>query len=349
MKVLITGATGFLGSYIVDKCIEQGDSVRVLVRKTSNLDYLKTYPSIEYAYGDLSDTAALNEATKGIDVIYHSAARVTAVGDRAQFYNDNYFATKYLVDAAKTAGVKRFIFISSPSIFFDFTEQVDIDETYPYPDKYINLYSETKAKAEQYVLAANTAKFITCSLRPRAIWGPRDKTGYLPKIVASMMREKFPNFSGGKSVYATICHAQNAADACILAACSDKVAGKAYFITDDEKINVWDFLKKVNGKFNLSPIKKEINPNVLMFIGGIFDFVWKIPLLARRIDPPISRYAIGILTYTSTYDISAAKNDFCYAPKINQQLGLEGLKNWVEETGGLDNYVAHTKLKGIGK
>lgn len=70
MKVLITGATGFLGSYIVDKCIEQGDSVRVLVRKTSNIDYLKKYPDIEYAYGDLTDLASLRNATKGIDAVY---------------------------------------------------------------------------------------------------------------------------------------------------------------------------------------------------------------------------------------------------------------------------------------
>lgn len=343
MKVLITGATGFLGSYIVDQCIEQGDSVRVLVRQTSNLDYLKSYPSIDYAYGDLTDSASLLEATKGIDVVYHSAARVTAVGDREQFYSDNYIATKYLVDAAKKQGVKRFVFISSPSIFFDFTHQLDIDEKYAYPEKYINLYSETKALAEQYVLSSNEAKFTTCSLRPRGIWGPRDKTGYIPKIVHGMMQEKFPDMSGGNKIYATLCHAQNAADACILAARSDKVGGKAYFITDDETINVWDFLNLLGETFNLPPIKKKINPGFLMFLGAIFDLIWKLPVLARNIDPPVSRYAVGLLTYSSTYNISAAKNDFGYQPKINQSIGLENLEQWVEETGGIDTFVAYVK------
>lgn len=339
MKVLITGATGFLGSYIVDKCIAQGDSVRVLVRKTSNLDYLKKYPSIEYAYGDLTNMDSLRDATKGIDAIYHSAARVTTQGDRTQFYNDNVLSTRCLVDEAKKQGVKRFIFISSPSIFFDFTHQNNINETYAYPKKYINLYSETKALAEQYVLAANDENFIACSLRPRGIWGPRDTTGFVPKIVLGMLKEKFPDMSDGKDIFATLCHVDNASDACILAAKSDKVGGKAYFITDDEVVNVWGFLKLLGETFKAPPISKKINPKVLMRFGGLFDLIWKIPKLARDVEAPLSRYAVGLLTYSSTFDISAAKKDFGYQPKVNQTTGLAGLTKWVDEIGGTDKFV----------
>ena len=341
MKVLITGATGFLGGHIVDRCIALGDSVRVLVRKSSNLEHLKTHPSIEYMYGDLSDAEAIEKATRGVDVIYHSAARVKAIGDRTEFYNDNFLATKYLVDSAKANGVKRFVFVSSPSIFFEFADQIDIDSSYPYPREYINLYSETKALAEKYVLEANSPEFIACSLRPRAIWGPRDKTGYLPKVVAGMMKGKFPDFSGGKTVLATICHGYNAADACVLAARSDKVGGKAYFITDDEKVDVWGFFRKVGSKLNLKPIEKQMNPKILMFFGWVFDFIWKIPVIARSYDLPISRYAVGLMIYTSTYDISAAKRDFGYAPKMKNEAGLEELKSWIADIGGLESYVAH--------
>ena len=339
MKVLITGATGFLGSYIVDKCISQGDSVRVLVRKSSNIDYLKKYPSIEYAYGDLTDTASLREATKGMDAIFHSAARVTTQGDRTQFYSDNVLSTRCLVDEAKKQGVKRFIFISSPSIFFDFTHQNNINETYAYPKKYINLYSETKALAEQYVLSANDKDFTACSLRPRGIWGPRDTTGYIPKLLLAMLEEKLPNMSGDKNINATLCHVENASDACILAARSDKVGGKAYFITDDEVVNVWGFLSLLGKTFNAPPIKKKINPAMLMRIGGLFDLIWKIPVLARKVEAPLSRYAVGLLTYSSTFDISAAKKDFDYQPKMNQETGMFSLKKWVNDIGGIDKFV----------
>lgn len=339
MKVLVTGASGFLGSYIVDKCIAQGDSVRVLVRKTSNIDYLKKYPDIEYVYGDLTDMASLREATKGMDTIYHSAARVTTQGDRTQFYNDNVLSTQCLVDEAKKQGVKRFIFISSPSIFFDFSHQNNINETYAYPKKYINLYSETKALAEQYALSANDENFTACSLRPRGIWGPRDKTGFVPKIVLGMLKEKFPDISDGKDIYATLCHVENAADACILAAKSEKVGGKAYFITDDEVVNVWGFLNLLGKTFNTPAITKKINPKVLMRIGGLFDLIWKIPVLARKVEAPLSRYAVGLLTYSSTFNISAAKNDFGYNPKVNQSTGMASLKNWVDDIGGIDKFV----------
>lgn len=339
MKVLITGATGFLGSYIVDKCIKQGDNVRVLVRKTSNIDYLKKYPDIEYAYGDLTNTSSLRDATKGIDVIYHSAARVTTQGDRTQFYNDNVLSTRCLVDEAKKQNVKRFIFISSPSIFFDFSHQNNINETYAYPNKYINYYSETKALAEQYVLSSNDENFTACSLRPRGIWGPRDTTGFVPKILLGMLKEKFPDMSGGKDIFATLCHVENAADACILAAKSDKVGGKAYFITDDEVVNVWGFLNQLGKTFKAPPIQKKINPKFLMCIGGLFDLVWKIPALARTVEAPLSRYAVGLLTYSSTFDISAAKKDFGYQPEVNQNTGMASLKQWVKDIGGVDKFV----------
>ena len=282
---------------------------------------------------------SLRDATKGIDAIYHSAARVTTQGDRTQFYNDNVVSTRCLVNEAKKQGVKNFVFISSPSIFFDFTHQNNINETYAYPKKYINLYSETKALAEQYVLAANNENFTTCSLRPRGIWGPRDTTGFVPKILLGMLKEKFPDMSAGKDIFATLCHVENAADACILAAKSDKVGGKAYFITDDEVVNVWGFLSQLGKTFNAPPIKKEMSPELLMRIGGLFDLIWKIPLLARKVEAPLSRYAVGLLTYSSTFDISAAKNDFGYQPKVNQETGMISLKNWVNDIGGIDKFV----------
>lgn len=343
MKVLITGATGFVGGYIVDKCIEMGDEVRVLVRKTSNLDYLKKYPEIEYVYGDLTDMVAIREATKGIDTIFHSAARVTEVGDRKQFYDDNYFATKHLVDEAKKQGVKRFIYISSPSIFFDFKEQNNINESYPYPQKYINLYSETKALAEQYVLASNDSSFVACALRPRGIWGPRDKTGYIPKILNGMRKEKFPDISGGKKVLATVCHVVNVAEACVLAARSDKAGGKAYFITDDEVIDAWGFLTQIAEKLKIPLFKKKMDAKILMFLGGVFELIWKIPALARKSAPPLSRYSVGLLIYNSTYDIGAAKKDFGYSPKIKQKEGIENLVEWINKGGGVDVFLKYVK------
>ena len=90
MKVLVTGASGFLGSYIVDHSIAKKDAVRVLVRNTSSCDYLRKYTTLEYATGDLTDRAAIAKAVDGVDIVYHSAARATDWGSHRQFFQANY-------------------------------------------------------------------------------------------------------------------------------------------------------------------------------------------------------------------------------------------------------------------
>jgi len=171
MKVLVTGATGFLGSYIVDHSFKQNDSVRVLVRSTSNCEYLKKYREIKYVTGDLLDRDALSRAVEGVDIVYHSAARATDWGSRRQFLEANYTGSKNILEACQAAKVKRLVYISSPGVVFDFTDQEMIDESYPYPEKPGNFYAESKIMAEKLILDANGKDGLTTvSLRPHAIW-----------------------------------------------------------------------------------------------------------------------------------------------------------------------------------
>ncbi|MGE5421761.1 MAG: NAD-dependent epimerase/dehydratase family protein, partial [Ignavibacteriales bacterium] len=173
MKVMITGASGFLGSYIADNCLDEGDEVRTLVRTTSPLGYLRKYPGIQFCYGSLSDTESLEKATRGVDVVYHAAARSSDWGTYKMFEEANYIGTVNILNACQKNNVERLVYISSPSVVFDYKDEINISETYPYPKKFANHYSETKAKAEQLVLEANMpGGLTTVALRPHAIWGP---------------------------------------------------------------------------------------------------------------------------------------------------------------------------------
>ena len=179
MKVLVTGASGFLGGHLAERAAEAGDEVRVLVRESSDIKQLRAVPGIEVVRGDLSDAESLRSAVRGIEVVHHSAARVVGYGSRAQFVETNVRGTARLMAAAQSAGVGRFVFVSSPSALMGRNEgdRFGIDESTPYPDRWLNLYSETKAQAERLVLAANRPGFTTVALRPRGIWGPRERHG----------------------------------------------------------------------------------------------------------------------------------------------------------------------------
>jgi nucleoside-diphosphate-sugar epimerase len=341
MNVLVTGASGFLGSHIVDRCLAQGDRVRVLVRPSSDCSYLQSLSNIDFAVGDITNRTAVSDASRDVDVVYHSAARVSDYGTRAQFWSQNVAATEHLLDAARSNGVKRFVFVSSPSVVMDGSDQIDIDERVPYPTRYLNLYSETKAAAERCVLEANGPTFTTCSLRPRAIWGPRDRTGYMPKLIAKLMTGRMPDLSAGKRVYASLCYCENAAAACTLAARADSVGGKAYFVTDGEKTDVWAFMAEVAALFGLPPISRSVSPSTLRAVVGAVEWLWRVPFLAHRYSPPISRYSMTLLTSTSTYDIRRANIDFGYQPTIDRATGLSRLKAWIDSIGGVSEYVRH--------
>lgn len=344
MKVLVTGASGFLGGHLVDHCLAAGDDVRALVRPTSDTARLRELSqavggAVELVDGDLTAPKSLAAATRGVDVVYHAAARVTDFGTRRQFWDTNVAATRALVDAARRNGVSRFVFVSSPSVVTDDRDQVAIDESYPYPQRFVNLYSETKALAEQLVLGANGRGFVTCAIRPRGIWGPRDRTGFLPKIVAKLAAGRLPDLSSGKHVQASLCYVDHAAAACLQAARAPAVGGKAYFVCDAEPTDVWPFANVLADLFELPRVRRRIPLPLARALARAIDLLWQLPGLGDRRSPPLSRYALGLLTLTATYDTTAARRDFGYCPTIDQPTGLRRLRAWVDEIGGIPEFT----------
>lgn len=340
MKVLVTGASGFLGSHIVDACVRAGDEVRVLVREQSDLSHLRTVPGIEFAHGDLRDAASVRRAVDGIDVVHHSAARVTDRGTRAQFWDENFGGTLRLLTAARLAGARRFVFISSPSALMAVRggDRLGIDESEPFPARHLNLYSATKAAAERLVLASDRDGFTTVALRPRAVWGPRDHFGFMPRLIAKMMTGRLPDLSGGRRVYASLCYCENAADACVRAARADGVGGRAYFIADREPVEIWSMLAQLAQRFGGRPPTGEVSPGLLHALAFASDMVWKLPPLAKRSSPPLSRYTLALLTRSATYDTSAAQRDLL-PPRVDHETGMVRLEGWIDSIGGVNEFI----------
>ncbi len=326
MKILVTGGGGFLGRSIVEQLLARGDEVSIIARSD--------YPEIRELgattfQGDLGDRAALDEAFAGQDAVMHTAAKAGVWGDRADFVRSNVTATENVIDACRANGVKKLVFTSSPSVTFDGGDAENAGNDVPYPDEFLAHYPETKAKAEQLVLAANGPDLMTTSLRPHLIWGPRDPH-LIPRVVASAKDGKLKIVGDGKNVV-DITYVDNAAVAHLQAldALTDHEsapAGTPYFISDDDPVVLWDWINGLLGELDIKPVTKNVSPKVAFFAGSVLEGAFK--TFGLNGEPRMTRFVAQQLGTSHYYDMGPAKRDFGYAPIVDP---ADGMKNLLED------------------
>ncbi|MFB7875884.1 NAD-dependent epimerase/dehydratase family protein [Nocardia sp. NPDC056064] len=336
MTVLVTGASGFVGGAVVWGLVARGVGVRAMVREGASAP-----GGVEVAVADLGDAAALARAVSGVEAVVHAAALLGEFGRPAEFFAVNVAGTDRLMQEAAAAGVARFVFIGSPSALMapDGGDQLGIDETVPYPAKFLNSYCETKAVAEQLVLAADTPEFTTCSLRPRAVWGPGDRSGPVVQLLAKLRAGRLPDLSGGREVWASLCYIDHLVQAVTLALTAENIGGRAYFVADAEPVPVWPTLDAVAARFGLTGPSIALPAPVVGGALAAIEAVWRIPAVAQRWTPPLSRYAVALVTRSATYDISRAERELGYRPELSFAEGLNRFHEWVTATGGLDRLL----------
>ena len=320
MKALVTGGGGFLGRYIVEQLLDQGHEVRVLCRGY--------YPELieigaELFRADLQNSDTVMQACKSIDIVYHVAAKAGFWGKWDDYYAANVIGTQNIIDACLKNGIKKLVFTSSPSVIFNNSAQENVNESIPYPKKYENFYSHTKAIAEQLILAANSEKLATCSLRPHLIFGPRDNHLF-PRVLDKAKERKLPQIGKGENLV-DLTYVEDAARAHLLAGekleIGSKIAGKAYFISQDEPVKVWDFINDLLSSLNIPSVKIKIPLWLARIAGGLMEIVFKI--FSLNGEPPFTRFLASELAMSHYYDISNAKNDFGYFPNYSMEQALE--------------------------
>jgi len=233
MKVLVTGASGFLGSHVAEQLSQAGHDVVALVRKSSNRKFLETLPNVNFAYGAVEDARAVDEAVRGVDAIVHSAGLVKARGE-AEFEKTNVEGTKNLLASARNhaPGLKRFVFVSSLAAVGPSRDGSPVQpDREPQP---VTHYGRSKLRAEQAVLAAKGELPVTV-IRPPMIYGPRDNETFA--FFQTVSRRVLPYLGDGKNTL-SIVYAADAANACVRAIFADVPSGSLYFV-DDGKVYVW--------------------------------------------------------------------------------------------------------------
>lgn len=326
MKALVTGGGGFLGSAIARMLCERGDEVVSYSRsRHPALDAL----GVRQVSGDVVDTAALTVAAQGCDIIFHIAAKAGIWGDYTGYYRANVTGTEAVIAACRANGIRRLVATGSPSVVFDGRDIEGEDESLPYPDHYEAHYPKTKMLAEVALLQANSSGLATVSLRPHLIWGPGDNH-LVPRIIQKARSGRLKRI-GSRPCLADTVYIDNAAQAHLLAADrlhpGSQIAGKAYFITNDEPVPLWDMVDSILAAGGLPPVRGRISPELARFIGGGCEKVWSLLRLAG--EPPMTRFVAGELSTAHWFDISAAKRDLAYYPEISIAEGLERLRKWL--------------------
>ncbi|HVY62107.1 MAG TPA: NAD-dependent epimerase/dehydratase family protein, partial [Planctomycetota bacterium] len=314
MKALVTGGGGFLGGAIVRLLRARGDEVRSFSRGT--------YPGlaalgVEEARGDLDDPAAVERAVEGRDVVFHVAAKAGVWGPREDYVRANVGGTRHVIEACRRSGVRRLVYTSSPSVVFDGKDMEGVDERVPYPAHFEAPYPETKAAAEALVRAANGPDLATVSLRPHLIWGPRDNH-LVPRILARGRAGQLRRIGRENKLIDSV-YVDNAAEAHLLAADrlapGSPVAGKVYFISNGEPLPVWDLVNRILAAGGVAPVTRTIPAGLARAAGFLLEKVHGALGLAG--EPRLTRFVARELSTAHWFDISAARRDLGYAPRVS--------------------------------
>jgi nucleoside-diphosphate-sugar epimerase len=327
VHALVTGATGFLGLYIVEQLVARGDSVRACCRQ-STLE-LTSLP-VEIVQGDIRDAAAVESACKDIDTVFHTAAVAGIWGPWRLFYETNTLVTENIIAGCIQHGVQRLVFTSSPSVTFDGADQCGVNETAPYASRRLAHYPHTKALAEQRVLAASGKNsLLTCALRPHLIWGPRDRH-LIPRLLARHRQRKLRRVGGGKNLI-DITYVENAAEAHLQAADAlvpgSPLCGRPYFLSQGEAVNCWHWIDEVVQLAGLPRVARSISLPLAYAAGAMLENVHRV--LARGKEPRMTRFLALQLARSHYFDISRAKADFGYCPRVTTAEGMRRLQAWL--------------------
>ena len=322
MNALVTGGGGFLGGAVVRLLRQRGRAVRSFTRSAYPwLDEL----GVEQVLGDLADPAAVEKAVSGVDVVFHTAAKAGVWGRHADYFATNVTGTENVIAACKKHGVRRLVYTSTPSIVHGGGDIENGNESLPYPKHFDAPYPETKAVAERAILAANGPDLATVSLRPHLVFGPGDPH-LIPRIVARAKAGKLRRI-GKRPVTVDVTYVDNAAEAHLLAAQKLDVgappAGKAYFISNGEPVDLWEFINRVLAEAGVPPVARSVSMWKARLAGRVLEWVYRVVRLPG--EPAMTRFVASQLSTSHWYDIAAARRDLGYAPTVTVEEGLKKL------------------------
>ncbi|MBI2912907.1 MAG: NAD-dependent epimerase/dehydratase family protein [Chloroflexi bacterium] len=328
MKALVTGATGLLGSHIVDRLLARGDEVRALARPSSEVSYLQQR-GVPIAQGDVTDPESLRRAAEGMDVVYHAAAMVSDWGPWPAFEATTIRGTENALAAALAAGAPRFLHVSTDSVYptrpklrgATLYEDGPLEERPPSWDH----YQRSKLAAERIAWDYHTRGPIQVSaVRPALILGERDR---------SIMPELMSYLRGGGAVYVGrpdnrwhCVYAGDAAEACILAATEEKAVGQVYNLAA-EVLTQREVFTTVAEAIGARPPRRSVPFWLVFFYGAVSETLARLSNRTRR--PTMTRFSAATLAQDYVLDMGKLEA-LGWQAKVPLREAIRRSVEWVE-------------------
>lgn len=328
MKALVTGASGFTGGYMVKNLLSHGYHVRVLVRPTSNIEELKKLP-IEFSFGQVQTPDQVYDAMQGIDVVFHIAAlyRSASLPDSA-YWEVNVVGTENILKAALKTGVRRVLYCSTGGVHGHIKNPPANEDT-PYNPG--DVYQESKVEAEKMVrYFYQKYNLPTTIVRPIGIYGPGDMR--MLKMYRTIQEGKFIMFGSGNVMY-HLTFVTDTVEGFRLAAEKPQAIGQAYVIAGEKHTTLNRFAEIVAQELEVPPPRFHL-PIWPLYAAGFLCEKVCIPL---RVQPPIFRRRVDIFIKDRAFDITKAKTELDFQPKVDMAEGIRVTTQWYIENGHLKN------------
>ncbi len=329
MRVLITGASGFLGRTLAEKLAARNYTVRGLVRKTSRVQALQQL-GIELCYGDLVDRDSLIAACRGADVVFHTAAEAGHWGPRRAFTTVNVQGTHNLMEAVAAARVSRLIHFSSATVYGwqlgRLTEQTPRQSMGDW-------YADSKIAAEELVLAAaERFGFALTVLRPGEVYGPYDQK-WLPMLAENVRKGRMRVIGPGKTLVPAV-YGEDVAELAIRAAESRAAVGEILNVGSGEKVTWEQFLSTLAAYLGTTLPRGRLPVALLYPAAAVLETLWK--LARAKNPPPIIRFSLLLYAADRWLDSTKATQLLGYRPKVFHQEGLKRTLEWLRQYGESD-------------
>ena len=323
MRALVTGATGMLGIQICSKLVEQGHTVRALVRRTSDTKPIDVL-GVEKVLGDVRDIESLRQAVSGADVVFHCAARLGEWGTWEDYHRTSVEGTANIIQAAIGAGVGRFLHVSSNAVYGQYSmKRVSVAATEETPFNRelwkTDYYTRSKQQSEDVVWSHYKRGTIAVTVvRPGWMYGPYDRLG-LPRLARMLRSRMFILLDGGNNSL-DLTYSGNVADAALLAVQKEEAAGRAYNLTRDGNITQREFIRLVADAIGAPHPRVSLPLKIVLPTALCLETLWR--AFGAKTPPPITRFGAVMLGQQRLFDDSRAAAELGYTPAVSYDEGV---------------------------